>query len=233
MSDDDYYDQFETLRDKLLGLGPEAMPVVLNAARQSSDKTMIDLLVTVLADVGYPPAMPMMVEWLAHPAEEVRFVAAFSLDTLSDGRFNIEGMIAGGWVQHDQIKATAPQIREWYHAEGHKRVPSLTEWLARRAAMPSYTEQEKQYNFIEVNPKWVMLGDGQLFQPDATYQLPRHQGIHVVGGLARLHGDTGNREAVFEMDSVQGAVLKVVMKENGRWLDVGQHVLSMAPHFQF
>jgi hypothetical protein len=121
-------------------------------------------------------------------------------------------MIVGGWVQHDQIQAIAPQIQEWYHSEGHKRLPSLTQWLAQRAAMPTYTEQEKRYNFIEMNPKWAMLGNGEVLQPEISYQLPRRQGVHIVGGVIRLHGDTADRDAVFEMESMQGIVQKVLRK---------------------
>jgi hypothetical protein len=175
----------------------------------------------------------MMVEWLEHDNDEVRFAAAMALDMLGDGRFNIEGMIVGGWVQHDQIKALVPQMQEWYHNEGHKLVSSVSEWLAKIAASPTFTEQEKRYNFIEINPKWVMLGNGQVFQPEASYHLPRNQGVHVVGGVCRLQGEVANREAVFEMDSVQGRIEKVMVRENGRWIDVRPHILSMSPHFQF
>jgi hypothetical protein len=175
----------------------------------------------------------MMVEWLDHPNEEVRFIAAFTLDNLADGRFNIEGMIVGGWVQHDQVQAVAPQIREWYHDEGYKKVPSLTEWLAQRAAMPTYTEQEKRYNFIEINPHWVMLGSGEVSQPQPDYRLPRQQGVHVIGGLVELQGDSNHRPAVIEMDSNQGTIQKVVIKENNRWLDVTEHILNVIPRFRF
>jgi hypothetical protein len=233
MEESEYFDQFETLRDELIALGPEAMPTILNVARNNNDHVMIDLLVTVLVDMAYPPAMPMMVEWLDHPNEEVRFAAAIALDMLAGGRFNINDMIVGGWVQHDQIQAIAPQIQEWYHSEGHKRLPSLTQWLAQRAAMPTYTEQEKRYNFIEMNPKWAMLGNGEVLQPEISYQLPRRQGVHIVGGVIRLHGDTADRDAVFEMESMQGIVQKVLIKENGRWLDITPHILSMTPHFRF
>jgi hypothetical protein len=230
---DDYIEAYETLRDELIALGPGAMPAVLNTARNNSSHLMIDLLVTVLADLAYPPAMPMMVEWLNHPQEEVRFVAAFALDNLAGGRFNVEGMIVGGWVEHDQIQAIVPQMREWYHNEGHQRVPSLTEWLARRAASSPITYQEKQYNFIESNPHWVMLGNGDVFQPEPDYKLPPHQGVHVVGGMVQLGSGSKTRSAVFEMDSEHRIVRKVVVKEDGRWLDVGHHLTSMIPHFQF
>ena len=233
MPESDYFTEFETLRDKLIALGPEAMTAVLNAARNNNDHVMIDLLVTVLVDMAYPPAMPMMVEWLNHPNEEVRFAAAMALDFLADGRFNIESLIVGGWVQHDQIQAIAPQMQEWYHNEGHKRVPSLTQWLAQRAAMPTYTEQEKRYNFIEANSHWVMQGNKQIFAPDPDYKLPHNQGVHIIGGTVQLQGALAPRSAVFEMDSVQGIVQKVVVKENGRWLDVTQHLISMTPNFQF
>jgi hypothetical protein len=233
MPENDYFTEFETLRDKLLALGPEAMPAILNVASHHNSHHMIDLLVTVLADVAYPPAMPMMIEWLNHPTEEVRFVAAFALDNLANGRFNIESLIVGGWVQHDQIQAAAPQIQRWYHNEGHKSVPSLTQWLAQRAAMPTYTEQEKRYNFIEMNPLWVMLGNGEIFEPEPDYRLPRHQGIHIIGGMATLQDSPTARSAVFEMDSVQGAIQKVVIKENGRWLDITHHLNTMAPHLSF
>lgn len=230
---DDYFTSYEDLRDELIGLGPEAMPAVLNAARHNNDHFMMDLLVTVLVDVAYPPALPMMVEWLTHPNEEVRFAAAIALDHLAGGRFNIDSMIAGGWVQHDQIQAAVPQIREWYHNEGHRRVPSLTEWLARRAAMPTYTEQEKRYNFIEINPRWVILGNRDVFQPEPDYRLPRRQGVHIVGGMVKLEGDSVERPAVFEMDSESGGIQKVVVKENGRWLDVSHHAINLIPKFQF
>ncbi|MFZ0545665.1 MAG: hypothetical protein WAM60_09520 [Candidatus Promineifilaceae bacterium] len=233
MTADDYYTSFETLRDELNALGPEALPAVLDAARSNSSHRMIDLLVTVLADAAYPPAMRDMVEWLEHPNEEVRFVAAYTLDTLADGRFNIEGMIAGGWVQHDQIQAAAPAIRQWFEDDGYRKIPSLPVWLAQRAARPTFTHQEKRYNFIEINPRWVMLGNAEVFQPEANYRLPRNQGVHVIGGMVRLHGEAESRPAVFEMDSVQGVVQKVVIKENGRWLDISQHLLSMTPHYRF
>ncbi len=233
MPDSDYYTEFETLRDKLIAQGPAAMSAVLNAAQQHNDHTMIDLLVTVLTDMAYPPAMPKMVEWLSHPNEEVRLAASFALDNLSGGRFNIESMIVGGWVQHDQIQAIAPEIQQWYHNEGHKNVPSLTQWLAQRAAMPTYTDQEKRYNFIEANSHWVMQGNRQIFAPEPDYKLPRNQGIHIIGGTVQLPGELEPRSAVFEMDSVQGVVQKVVIKENDRWLDITQHLISITPNFQF
>jgi hypothetical protein len=35
------------------------------------------------------------------------------------------------------------------------------------------------------------------------------------------------------MDSNQGTIQKVVIKENNRWLDVTEHILNVIPRFRF
>lgn len=131
---DTYMIEFETLRDELNRLDPTAQATVLTAAREHGDHDIIDLLVTVLADNAYPPAMPMFVQWLDHPNDEVRFAAAIALDMVANGRFGIESMIEGGWVQHDQIRAVVPAMRAWWQEEGKEAVPTTAQWLAQQEA---------------------------------------------------------------------------------------------------
>lgn len=231
---DKYMHAFETLRDELNGLDPAALAVVLNAALNHSEHAIIDLLVTVLADNAYPPAMPHFVRWLDHANDEVRFAAALALDGAVNGRFQIDQMIDGGWVQHDQIRAAVPAIREWWQTEGETAVPTLTDWLAARAAQRPITEPEKRYNFMELNPTWVFLGDGTIFQPEAGYTLPRAGGVHLVGGQVRLFGERKPRAAVFEMKAdAPDPIHKIVVKENGRWLDVTTHAVEKRPTCTF
>lgn len=131
---DAYMVEFETLRDELNRLAPTAQATVLAAAREYGDHDIIDLLVTVLADNAYPPAMPMFVQWLDHPNDEVRFAAAIALDMVANGRFGIESMIEGGWVQHDQIRAAVPTMRAWWQEEGKEAVSTTAQWLAQQEA---------------------------------------------------------------------------------------------------
>ena len=107
---------FETVRDRINRL--KAPDAVLQAARSADNADVLELLATCLADVNHAAAMPDMVRWLDHDEEQIRFVAAMALDSFSGKRFGVDGCIDGGWVQHDQIRAKAPALRQWWTAEG-------------------------------------------------------------------------------------------------------------------
>jgi hypothetical protein len=230
---DQYIEQFDTIRDEIHALGPEVMELVLAFALQKRASDVLDLLVMVLADVGYPPAMPHFVQWLDHENEEVRFASACALDSLADEQFGILQMIEGGWVQHDHVQAAIPSIKLWWQREGQHRVVTEHKWLAEQAARPKYTDREKRYNFIEINPTWVMLGSGPVYQLKESQPLPRDQGIHVVAGKVRLSGETDPREAAIELDSYQGKVFKAFVKEAGWWIDITDQAEWIKPNFGF
>ncbi|MDJ0756882.1 MAG: HEAT repeat domain-containing protein [Ardenticatenaceae bacterium] len=212
--------EFESLRDLFLGLGLDILPDVLQEANQPRNRRLQELLIMVLADHHYPPAMPHFVEWLDHENEEIRFIAAMSLDHLANGRFAISSMIVKGWVQHDQIAAAVPDIQAWWRAEWANSVPSEAEWRAKKETKRPATDQEKRFNFVELNPQWVMQGDGVVQPPLDGYHLPRNKGMHVVAGQVVLQGEKEARFAAFEIDSHAEDILGIYTRIDGTWRSV-------------
>ncbi len=215
---EDYFLQYEDFRDEIHALGPKVMPHVLESALDEQFAFALDLLVTILADTGYPPAMPYFVAWLDHSNEEIRFASACALDAAAGEKFDVVHMIERGWVQHDKVAEAIPALKTWWREEGEANVPSEWEWYGQQVLKPKYTEREKLYNFIELNPTWAVLGSGVVLQPKEP--LPRDQGIHIVGGTVQVKGEAEPRLAAIELDSNTGQIYKIFVKERGYWIEV-------------
>jgi len=187
----------------------------------------------VLSDTLYPPAGPDFVHWLRHDNDEIRFASAMALDKLAGGRFEIDKMIDGGWVQHDKIRVITPKIEAWWREEEGQRERSHTAWLAEQERKRPLTEREKWFNFVEINPAWVKQGDGIVQHPVAGYLMPRHKGIHTLAGTVRLPESEDPRFAAIEIDSADKAILSVNIKENGVWIDVHNIAEQVNLNFKF
>lgn len=224
---------FEDLRDSLNALGPEAMPHILEAARATEDGNLLEVLVAALVDKGYPPAYPDFVTWLDHPHEVVRFFCASALDDLANGAFGISQMIPGGFVEHDRIRETTPQITEWWYREGKQSVRTLFHWRQEMDASQPISELEKWFNFVELNPTWIKFGDGTVAPQEPGFCLPRRKGTHVVAGQVWLLQASEPVFGAFVMESDLGWVGGVYIKEGRRWLEVSQRMIRAEPNFGF
>jgi HEAT repeat protein len=110
-------DNYEYWRGSLLALGDEALPAILERALGESDPHTLEMLVIVLVDAMYPPALPHMVEWLDHPDKLIRFDAASALDILASGRFHVQELRGPtGEPAWSQIDALIPDIKGWWRA---------------------------------------------------------------------------------------------------------------------
>ncbi len=223
--------EMETLRDTLGDLGPDAFPIIHETARLTQEPTLLELLVTVLVDSAYPPAFPDFVIWLDHPNDEIRYFCASALDQIADKRFGIDRMIDRGWVQHDQIRTMIPAIKDWWAKGGQHRVPTLATWH-KHASAPPIPDLHKWFNFVELNPGWVKLGDGAVAQKERGFTLPRNQGTHIVGGQVWF-SNAGPVFAAFVMDSIVGWVSGVYVKEEGKWVEISARMTRAEPNFRF
>jgi len=117
---------FETARMKLHDLPPEAMREVF--ARATAPRTRRrDMLVMVLADVGYPPAFPAMRQWLDdEDIEGLALPSASALDELAGGRFKVSRFWSGG---RGELPETLAAIAAWWDS-GVAEPPDETTWLA-------------------------------------------------------------------------------------------------------
>ena len=228
-----FMEEFETMRDWMLELGPRVAPDILQAAREPKHRPILELLVYALADLSYAPAFPDFINWLSHENGEIVFISAYQLDKMAKGRFEIEKMIKGGWVQHDQIRAVVPKIEAWWEAEGKDALPTHEAWLAERERKRPLTEREKWFNFVERNPAWVKQGDGIVQHPIEGYKMPRHKGIHTLGGTVQLASSAEPRFAAIEVDSADEAILSVNIREDGVWIDVRNVVKQVSLNFEF
>jgi hypothetical protein len=213
---------FETLRDELAALRePGALldAVLAMEAEEPVPSELRELLVTVLADFGHGPAMVHMVRWLDVPEDQLRFVAAMALDGLAGGRFGVEGCIEGGWVQHDRIQALVPALKAWWADEGAPAAAARARHQERAGPPPVISEHHKRCNFLEKNPEWAMLGDGEVRPPTPGGPLPRGRGVHLVGG--QIHEAGGQRAvfAVFEMDPESGGATAAWVRGKEGWLE--------------
>lgn len=224
-------EESETLRDAFAALGPDAFPAIHESARTTQNPALLELLVTVLVDSAYPPAFPNFVTWLDHPNDEIRYFCASALDYIADKQFGIDRMIDRGWVQHDRIRATIPAIKNWWAREGQHRVPTLANWR-KKASAPPIPDLHKWFNFVELNPQWVRLGNGEVAQKAWEFQLPRNQGMHIVGGQVWF-AHAGPVFGAFVMDSDLGWVSGVYVKEDGKWEEVNEKMVRAEPNFRF
>lgn len=123
--------EFETARDEIQALDPAAMQEVLSAALSEEWSDALDLLVTCLADVQYPPALEHLRRWMHHTnIEGIALPAADALDRLSGDRFNVLRFFSGGW---DELPATLQALGAWWDA-GTAPLQSTSDWLAEQRA---------------------------------------------------------------------------------------------------
>jgi hypothetical protein len=119
----------EGARDELHDLGPRAKRPILDAASDPKWAECLDLLVMVLADDGYPPALPRMREWIERTGsvddiEGVALPAASALDAVAGGKFDVDRFWSGDWAE---LPRTLEAIAAWWDAG--VAVPSEAEWL--------------------------------------------------------------------------------------------------------
>lgn len=148
---------FEDARDELHRLGPEAMRAVLEAAMEPN-AAGLDLLVMVLADSLYPPALPQMRVWMDHEdVELIALPAASALDRSAGGRFEVQRFWSGS---RDELRVTFLSLAEWWDS-GKASPPSEAEWLAAQRA-------KKARDAAEVPPPSPQLTSAQqqALRPD-------------------------------------------------------------------
>jgi hypothetical protein len=228
--------EFETLRDELYALrDPGALLDATLALEAESPvpSELRELLVTVLADVGHGPAMVHMVRWLDVPEDQLRFVAAMALDGLAGGRFGVEGCIEGGWVQHERIRALVPALKAWWAAEGEAAAAARTRGQERAGPPPVVSAHHKRCNFLEKNPEWAMLGDGEVRPPSPGGALPRGRGVHLVGGQIHEAGGQSEVFAVFAMDPAAGGPTAAWVRGKQGWLERRRGRDRWAPRWTF
>lgn len=117
---------FETARTRLHELPPEAMREVFERATAPRCKCR-DMLVMVLADVGYPPAFPAMRRWLDDAdIEGLALPSASALDELADRRFKVSRFWSGG---RGELPETLAAIAAWWDSGAAEPEDEAT-WLA-------------------------------------------------------------------------------------------------------
>lgn len=119
---DNWHDYYKTYRDQLHGAGISIYPCILFYAQKDEHKEFLDLLVMVLADVLYPPAVDFFFRWLDNPDKYIRFISACTLDDILGKPFNIGNMINKGWVQYEKLDRTIPNLKKKWKEEGHKHL---------------------------------------------------------------------------------------------------------------
>lgn len=228
--------EFETLRDELVALrqpGAVLGAVLALEAESPVPADLRELLVTVLADFGHGPAMVHMVRWLDVPEDQLRFVAAMALDGLAGGRFGVENCIEGGWVQHDRVEALVPALKAWWEDEGVSAAADRARRQERAGPPPVVSEHHKRCNFLETNPEWAMLGDGEVRPPAPGGPLPRGRGVHLVGGQIHEAGDQRSVFAVFQMDPESGGATAAWVRGREGWLERRQGRDRWEPRWSF
>lgn len=117
---------FETARTKLHELPPEFMREVFARATAPRTKRR-DMLVMVLADVGYPPAFPAMRRWLDdEDIEGLALPAASALDELADRRFKIARFWSGN---RGELPEAMAALAAWWDS-GVAEPQDEAQWLA-------------------------------------------------------------------------------------------------------
>lgn len=227
------YAEGETIRDELVALPVAATPALVAAARRhlaENTPGVADVLVLALTDRGHPSAWPVYVEALDHAEEYVRFTAACGLDLAAGERFRlVEQCIQGGHIDHAAVDARIPALKKWWRQEGAS---------AQAAAEAAYTPprraspREQRWNFIALNPTWVMEAGGSVHRPTPGTALPRlPAGVHVVGGTVRAAGAVETSEAVFELDARSGDIVAVFVRGDNGWGEVPRPWTEAKPRF--
>lgn len=116
---------FDAARDQLHSLDPSVMADVLAAAIAPKAKAR-ELLVMVLADVGYPPAAKQFRTWMDDAdIENIALPAACALDAFAGSRFATNRL----WdAATGEQYVTFDAIRQWFDA-GDIALPSEEQWL--------------------------------------------------------------------------------------------------------
>ncbi|MEO1267765.1 MAG: hypothetical protein AAFX99_06680 [Myxococcota bacterium] len=195
-------EDFDVLRERLQALGSTAMPGLLEAAQQEDYRPLQPVLLHVLLDALYPPAMPLLVDrMVTHEDPFVRFDIAQGLDRLAGYPFDVAEMVDDGWIQHDEVDRAADKLKHWWQEEGRLEMPTLEQWQAAQQAEPTErrSPREEVFGFVFQQPGWVVLEDGRVLQPRGP--LPRHAGVYVVAGTALLNSDSEPSRVVLELDS--------------------------------
>lgn len=117
---------FETARMKLHELPPESMREVFNRATAPRTRRR-DMLVMVLADVAYPPALPAMRKWLEDTdIEGIALPAASALDQVADQQFKVSRFWSGHW---GELPETLAALAAWWDS-GVAEPQDEAQWLA-------------------------------------------------------------------------------------------------------
>jgi len=223
----------ETIRDRLVALPPSDTPALVAAAThylRHDEPCVVDVLILALTDRGDPLAWPVYAEAVDHSDEYVRFVAACGLDLAAGERFRIiERCIHKGHIDHDAVDARIPAMKKWWRTDGAAaKAKATAAFTPRRRASP----REQRWNFIALNPTWVMEATGPVHQPTPGSTLPKAKGgLHVVGGTIRETGRLERQEAVFELRATDGAIQAVVVKGADGWREVPRPWTEATPRF--
>lgn len=115
---------FEDARDALHALGPQAASSIL-AEAERADERVLPVLVMVLADTVYPPALPAMRRWLAHEDEEgVVGPAVYALNQATGATVDVDAIHGDRRALAAAVEAVAAR---WDAGENH--APSAAAWL--------------------------------------------------------------------------------------------------------
>lgn len=217
-------EDFENFRDELHEIPPEHMSEVMDWATESHPAQL--LFATVLADVAYPPAVPLFLAWLDTGDDDVKFAAVCALDSFADGQYESDRAIVDSFINAKVLDEVANEIKVgWKNSP--PSLPTFEEWSDQFASQPKYTETEKLFNLIELNPEWVVLGDGSVLQPNGP--LPANQGTHLLSGTAVCAESATPNLVVLAVDSSTGVVTRVSQKRDNQWRDVTAVATSVVP----
>lgn len=118
---------FEDAREALLALGPERSNELLEAALDPDWEDVLGVLVMVLADTGYPPALPHMRAWMFVDDEDTAMSAVVGLDAAVGSPLDAD-RIYGDFGSFPTIRDEL--ARRW--DAGELQAPSEEDWLRAR-----------------------------------------------------------------------------------------------------
>lgn len=206
---------FETLRDQLGELPEAALPDLLALALDPQHAALHGPAVAALGDLAWPGAYDAFLTWVTGDDPWLALDAGCALDLAGGGSFGFWERVAPGDVPAPQrILLAGPELRRWWLDEGHLLAPDLPTWRAARGRPP--TPEERVFAYVR-DTYSAVLSNGWVVRDDRP--LPRHAGVHVVGGTCRV-GSQLVRVAI-ELDSDREPAVRRVMaeSENG-WLQI-------------
>ena len=225
----------ERIRDQLGALPPSATPALLAATehylRDEDEACVVDVLLLALTDRGEPVAWPVFAQALDHSEAYVRFVAACGLDLAAGERFRIvERSLSGGHIDDRAVSDRIPGLKKWWRTEGRAQLDAAQ---AAYVAPTPTPPRVQRWNFIALNPTWVMEAGGTVHAPSPGTRLPRQaSGVHVVGGTVRPTGSLETVEAVCELCAATGRILAVAVREDTGWRELDAPWGIVQPRFQ-